>query len=135
MVEKICVYTCVMGDYESLNEWPKEVPCTAPHICFTDNPELTSDTWEIRHVTPIFPMDTVRSQRHIKILAHEYLPEFTASVYIDNTVRLRLSAENIVAQTLQDSNLAVFEHSFRGTVYDEFFCRGTTWLRRSGTDF
>jgi hypothetical protein len=86
----MCVYTCLIGEYEELNELSDNFYCSVPHICFTDSTALKSDTWEIRLITPIFPMDTVRSQRHVKILSHEYLSEFTTSLYMDSSIRLHM---------------------------------------------
>ncbi len=60
------------------------------------------------------------SQRHIKILAHEYVSEFTASLYIDNTLRLDAPEGATITQMLQKANIAVMQHSFRESVYDEF---------------
>ncbi len=65
-------------------------------------------------------MDRVRSQRRVKVLAHEYLPEFSCSLYVDNTVRLKASAEMLIQRFLEQTDIAVPTHSFRASVYDEF---------------
>src|SRR5688572_10939275 len=57
-----CVYTTLIGGYEPLNEQPVAASSRVPFVCLTDDPNLASDTWQIRHVTPLFGMDPVRSQ-------------------------------------------------------------------------
>lgn len=127
--QKNCVYTCLIGNYEKLNELRTAADSQIPRFCFTDNELLTSETWTIRLVSPAFPMDSVRSQRRIKILAHEYLPDFEASLYVDNTVGLKVTPESLFEQYFQNVDIAVPRHSFRETVQDEFLA-----VARDGLD-
>jgi hypothetical protein len=114
-----CVYTVLTGGYETLNEQPAAAGRDVPFICLTDDPDLRSDTWEIRRFRPIFPDDPVRSQRAAKMLAHRVLPEFDASLYIDNAVLLRVPPEQIFALA-PDAGFALVAHSFRASLLDEF---------------
>ena len=68
-----CVYTCLIGDYERLNEQPVAANSSLDFVCFTDAPGLTSESWRIVPVIPTFPLDHVRSQRLLKILPEEIL--------------------------------------------------------------
>lgn len=115
-----CVYTVLLGQYEELNEQPVSISSSIPFICLTDDPELTSETWQIRLVSPVFAMDEIRSQRDIKLRPHVYLPEFSASLYIDNSVLLKDIPENIIEQYGLESGICLPEHSFRNTVLNEF---------------
>lgn len=115
-----CVYTVLLGGYEKLNEQPMASRSGIPFICLTDDPALRSGSWQIRLVRPQFPGDPVRSQRMMKILAHEMLPEFDASLYIDNTVVLSAPPETIFARYLAQAPIALFAHSFRDRLGDEF---------------
>lgn len=117
---QICVYTCLVGNSEALNEQPTAAQSRLPFICFTDNPGLRSETWQVRVVPRLFAMDPVRSQRQIKILPHKYLPEFDASLYIDNSVLLRQPPEALVEKYFPASGFCILEHSYRATVDDEF---------------
>lgn len=85
---RVCLYTVLTGNYESLNEQPTFKGSRVPCYCLTDNPDLTSDSWEIRQISPILPMDLVRSQRDAKIQPQHYLPDVDISIYIDNSVIL-----------------------------------------------
>lgn len=118
--QRACIYTCVMGGYETLNELDENASSEYPRYCFTDDPSLTSDTWTVRLIERAFPMDSVRSQRRVKIMAHEYLPEFDVSLYIDNSVALKVNPEEILEAYLDDVDMAVPSHSFHSCVLDEF---------------
>jgi hypothetical protein len=115
-----CVYTVLLGQYEQLNEQPVAQRSDWPFICFTDDPHLTSETWQIRLLEPLFPADLPRSQRQIKLLAHRFLPEYDVSLYIDNSVLLKVPPEEMLARWPLSSGLALCSHSFRATVLDEF---------------
>lgn len=115
-----CVYTTLIGDYEKLIEQPLAASSSLPFICLTDDPNLRSGTWQIRHVKPLFGMDPIRSQRALKLRPHEHLPSFEASLYIDNAVLLKIKPEQLIDRSLADSGFCLPEHSFRETLLDEF---------------
>ena len=116
-----CAYTVLLGGYERLTEQPVARHSGVDFLCFTDDPTLESETWSIRQLTPLFPGDKVRSQRQAKIQAHAILPEYDVSLYLDNSVLLRRTPEEILEALLpEDALLAIAAHSFRQTVIDEF---------------
>jgi FkbM family methyltransferase len=115
-----CVYTVMLGRYERLNEQPVAARSDIPFLCLTDDPDLRSDTWQLRLVTPLFGTDHVRSQRTLKLRPHIYLPDFDASLYIDNTVLLSEPPERVFETFENQPGFALAAHSFRETVLDEF---------------
>jgi len=115
-----CVYTVLTGGYERLNEQPAARDSNIPFICLTDDPALHSDTYEIRGLRRMFPSDPIRSQRGPKLLPHLYLPEFDASIYIDNSVRLLAPPERLFEAADPDAGLSLPAHSFRDTLLGEF---------------
>lgn len=114
------VCTVLLADYEPLGAQPVAAGSDLPFICFTDDPELTSDCWEIRTIDPAFPRDAVRSARRVKALLHEYAPEFTETLFIDNAITLRARPEDILDAALADHDLAFVRHSYRESVAEEF---------------
>ena len=119
--ERVCAYTVLLGGYERLTEQPVARRSGVDFLCFTDDATLESETWSIRKLTPLLPGDPVRSQRQAKIQAHAILPEYGVSLYLDNSVLLRRTPEEILAALLpEDALLALAAHSFRQTVGDEF---------------
>ena len=116
----LCVFTALLGGYEQLNEQPMAARSNIPFICLTDDPELRSDTWQIRLVSPAFAMDPTRSQRDLKLRPHVHLPEFDASLYIDNAVLLVQPPEDVFSRYSPSEGFWLARHSFRGSVREEF---------------
>ena len=83
---KIVVYTVIMGDYDYLKN-PEYIMENCDYICFTNNPNLKSDIWQIRYDADT-QLDNTKWQRRHKVMVHEYLPEYDWSVYIDGNVRI-----------------------------------------------
>jgi FkbM family methyltransferase len=125
-LKRACVYTCLIGAYENLNEQPTAANSKLPFVCLTDDDSFQSDTWRPIKVELAFPSDPVRSQRLLKLLPHRFLPEFDVSLYIDNTVLLTEKPEAVLERYLSSSNFALPTHSFRNTVADEFV-QADTW--------
>ncbi len=114
------VYTAVMGGYEALREQPIAASSTVDFLCFTDDPSLVSDSWDVRLVEPAFPYDLVRSARTIKIAGHSLLKDYDESIWVDNRVQLERDPAEILAETLDGVDVFVFLHSFRDLLVDEF---------------
>ena len=114
------VFTALLGQTESLLEQKTSKKSGLRFICFTDNYELESDTWEIFPIEPLFPADPRRSQRAIKIRGHHALDEFEQWLYIDNTVRLKVNPEQILNEWLSNADWAAISHDANSTVWREF---------------
>ncbi|PZE73434.1 glycosyltransferase domain-containing protein [Curtobacterium sp. MCBD17_019] len=114
------VYTALLGGYEALREQPTALRSGIPYICFTDDPELTSSTWHVEQVTPLFPHDPTRSSRELKTGGHPLLADFDETLWIDNRVELTVDASDVLDVWLKDSDLTMMEHSFRERLIDEF---------------
>ncbi len=115
------VYTVLFGKYENINERPHFDNSTTRYICFTDDTELRSNSWEIIQCTPRFPNDPSRSSRYIKMLGHRMLPFHTRSLYIDNSVLLKVDGKIILDSWLVDAHVAMMKHYRRKSVKAEFF--------------
>jgi hypothetical protein len=118
--DRFCVYTALIGAYEPLNEQPTAAKSRIRFICLTDDPDLRGESWEMRYVSPIFEMDPIRSQREFKIRPHVHLPDFDASLYIDNSVLLKEPPESLFEAFHNGSGICLPEHSYRHTLLDEF---------------
>ncbi len=120
-MKKDVVFTALFGGYETLNELEILKHPNTRYICFTDDPTMTSETWEIFLVAPTTKANPSRASREIKMLGHKYFPEGTRSLYIDNTVRLRVDGAKVLDNWLQGCDVAFMLHAFRKTVRGEFF--------------
>lgn len=114
------IYTAMMGNYEALQEQPQAANSGIPLICLTDNPDLTSETWQIVHVQPRFPVDHVRSARALKIMGHPAVDGADQTLWIDNRVVLTGDPHATFDGLLGEADLGCCDHSFRDTVLDEF---------------
>jgi Protein of unknown function (DUF616) len=113
------VYTCLFGHSELFNDFEYQRD-GIDFICFTDDPELRSDFWKIELV-PRKALDPARAAKKIKALPHVYLAQYDHSLYVDNTVRLKVSPKRMFEEYLAPatSPLVCFRHPERDCVYDE----------------
>jgi hypothetical protein len=118
--KRLCVFTVLTGGYEPLNEQPAARHSDVAFICLTDDPALTSETWEIRRFIPIFPGDPIRSARTVKLRPFDHLPEFDQSLYIDNSVLLRGTPELLFEAADLSSGLCLPLHGFYASLLDKF---------------
>ena len=114
------VYTALLGRYEALAEQPVATASAVPFICFTDDPDLRSDTWDVRQVTPAFDLDPVRSARTLKITGHPDLAAYDETLWIDARVRLTVDPALVLDAWLDGTDLATARHSYRPDVVTEF---------------
>lgn len=114
------VFTALMGPHEHLTEQKVATSSAVTFICFTDDPDLTSTTWTIVRTTPLFPNDSRRSQRDIKIRGHQMLESFDQWLYIDNTVKLATDPDKLFDSWLDGSDWTQFHHDSYDTTWKDF---------------
>jgi len=114
------VYTSLFGYSERFNDFSYDRDGDIDFICFTDDPDLKSSFWTIRHVERGM-LDPARACKRFKALPHRFLPEYDWSLYIDNVVRLKQQPRLIFDQYLSESPspLVLYRHPERDCVYDE----------------
>ena len=115
------VFTALFGRYETLNELEILMNPETRYVCFTDDSSLRSKTWEIIVVESKIQRDASRASREIKMLGHNHFPEGTRSLYVDNTVRLKVDGAVVMDAWLKESNIAFMRHYSRKTLRGEFF--------------
>lgn len=120
LFSKPVVFTCLFGNYETLNEQPVAKASRVPFVCFTDRPDLAPETWTTRIVEPL-ALDPARESRRVKILPHLFLGDFTESIYLDATCILKKTPEELLSTYLPSGspNFVCLRHPFRDCVYDE----------------
>jgi hypothetical protein len=107
--EKIVVYTAIFGRKDLLIE-PRVAPPGMDFVCFTDQ-DFNSRTWKIRKIPPPVSGDMTRSARRVKILAHEYLPEYSISMWVDGNIALLKDPRELIEKYLTKADIAVVDHS------------------------
>jgi hypothetical protein len=120
MPNRLAHYTVLFGGYETLVEVQKVDP-SVDYFCFTDDPNLTSDTWQIVLVERTMPEDAIRSQRMLKILGHPVLKDYDFWLYTDNCFQLKTRSSDFATLLLGDgADVGMIDHSYRDTVQDEY---------------
>lgn len=116
---RLVVYTVLCGWSERFNDFHYDRD-DIDFVCFTDDPDLRSDFWRVVHLSPSL-LDAPRRAKKIKHLPHKFLSEYDWSLYIDNTVRLKMRPKKILEDFLatSPSPLVCFQHPERSCVYDE----------------
>lgn len=108
------VYTVITGGYDTVKTFPKAEGWD--YILFTDDRELKSDFWQVRHIDK--SDNPVKQQRDIKIRPHHYLPEYYLTCYIDASHTLTKDLNEFV-RTFYKGGMLVAKHNSRNCVYQE----------------
>ena len=113
------VYTCLFGDYEPLRNPFRPEFRGFRKICFTDNPDLRSEGWEIRYC-PKSSLDAARESRRYKLMPQCFLPECTWSLYVDNSISFLKSPMHLFEYAVSNGkDMYCFAHELRDCIYDE----------------
>ena len=125
--DELIIYTVLIGTNEVINSQPFIKNSKYRHVCLTDNKNLKSKDWEIIIVEPVFPQDSNRSQRLLKLRPNLIFPEYKYSLYFDNTIVFKVKVEEFLDQISRDQNhkdndpfLLVPFHSYRKDLLSEF---------------
>jgi hypothetical protein len=112
---KIEVITSITNGKDKLRE--DQVTGDAKFICYSDDPNLKSDVWEIRPAYDKFK-DPRRNSRIHKILIHKY-SEADITIWVDGTMRFVIPPEEVVEKYLEGYDMFMFKHGARDCIYDE----------------
>lgn len=120
--KKICVYTCITGNYDDLKEIDKNVfEKNIDYYCFTNNKNIKSDTWNIIFISDD-SLDDHMLSRKIKILGHEKINKnYDISVWIDGSIKLNKKITEFLQNecNLEKNDICCFKHSTRNCIYEE----------------
>ena len=114
---KICVYTCITGDYDSIEEI-REPEKGIDYYCFTNNPSLSSKTWKIIQIKDN-SLDNCRLARRTKILGHKILDKYDVAVWTDANIIWQKPISEFVKQFHKSDTLSISAHHARTNVKDE----------------
>ncbi len=113
------VYSCLFGHSEKFLNHEYEHDGSIDFVLFTDDPEIKSDFWTTI-VVPRNLLDPARQSKGFKHEPHLFLQEYDCSLYLDNTVRLKLSVEKIFENFDKSHySISLFTHPDRNCVYLE----------------
>lgn len=114
---KCVVYTAITGGYDNLVD-PEYIDPDFDYICFTDDPNLKSNVWEIR-LMDYEDNNLVRKARRYKILPHIYLSDYDYSFWIDGGMKIIGNLRDYVNDYLKETSMLVIQHIRRNCIYEE----------------
>jgi hypothetical protein len=123
---KKVVYTAITGDYEDLKT-PLHYTSGWDYICFTDDPNLKSDFWQIRYceekaLAEIGALRTDNPRRlssFFKMKPHLLLPSYDESLWVDGSFYIIGNIDEYVGMYLKDADMLCIVHPQRDCIYDE----------------
>ncbi len=122
--QRLVIYTALIGAKEPLANPLARLPAGAStdldldFVCITDNPQLQSPVWRFmpigaRHLPP------EKLSRRPKALPHEYFPDDTFSLYVDNTVSFKRLPQASDLDTNRPQLFRAFQHGGRHNPAEE----------------
>ena len=115
---KKVVYTAIFGNYDHLKT-PEYINPDWDYVCFTDNREVKSDIFTVKHVSPLFA-NTTKNARMIKLLSHLFLINYDYSLWVDGSVKIRgRNINEVIDNNLAENYISLHRHVIRGCVYEE----------------
>ena len=113
---ELVVYTAFTGAYDSLKE-PEFIDDNTRYVCFTQNPDLKSDMWEIIQMEDS-TLDDNRIAKQYKVFPNRYFPDNKYSFWIDGSFKLVGSIREYVYKYINSSMLTVV-HPETDCIFDE----------------
>lgn len=120
MKKKICVYTCITGDYDTIHEIENK-ESGVDYLLFTNNKTLKSNTWNIIYIEDEH-LDNQRLSRKIKMLGDPIIDEnYDVSLWMDASVVFKTSIKEFIKKYYNPKKapFSSFRHHARNCIYEE----------------
>ena len=117
---KIAVYTCIIGDYDQLQE-PQFKPGNVDYILATDAPHPSTGAWkgiDVRAIKDVPALDNSRISRYVKLHPHLFLNDYDYSIYIDGNIKTVGDMRYLIPLLNRHGLVANLHHS-RNCIYEE----------------
>lgn len=111
MSKKRVIYTAIINNYDTLKE-PRIITPGWEYICFTNNPELKSDTWNILYNEDL---NTIKKVRSIKILSPI---KYDECIWVDGSILINCNLTAFVEKYCKD-DFVLLQHPHRNCIYQE----------------
>lgn len=118
--KKIVVYTCIVGNYDSIKE-PFFINPEIDYIIFTDQDVPKSSAWKKIDITKFkeyYAMSPTLFNRLVKMKPHLFLKEYDYSIYIDGTITV-ISDMAPIIEKMDGKIIGVHKHAYRDCIYME----------------
>lgn len=114
---KICVYTCITGEYDNLKDINKEKGID--YYCFTNNKNVKSNTWNVIYIEDK-ELSNVLLARKTKILGNDIVNDYDIALWMDAAVSFTKPIREFINYYLNDDDKFVaFKHGERNNIHEE----------------
>lgn len=114
---KICVYTCITGNYDNLKDIKKENGID--YYCFTNNRNIKSSAWNVIYIEDK-SLSNVLLARKTKILGNDIVNSYDIALWMDGAVSFNKPIKDFINYYLKDKdNFVAFKHGERNNIHDE----------------
>ena len=121
MKERICVYTCITGNYDNLQEIENKEK-GIDYYCFTNNKSIKSNTWKIIYIEDE-KLSSVKLARKIKILRHPIINEnYDIILWMDGAVAFNKKIKDYYYYRYCKSNIKFRKCKIYAVLYAHFSC-------------
>ena len=117
---KRVVYTAIFANYDNLLEIDRKyIEPEIDYLCFTDNRQLRSSTYQIKYLPPS-PLGPIYLNRNVKINVCDFLPSYQESIYIDGNQKVQGKLSPLFEYIKAPNRcFAAFQHSTDSCLFDE----------------
>ena len=118
---KICVFTCITGNYDKVKEIEKDnLKEGIDFICYTNNKKVKSKTWKVIYIEDE-SLSNVQLARKIKILGTEELKKYDVTLWMDGDIQWKTPIKSFIKKyvDLDKYDVVGFKHFERKSINEE----------------
>ena len=115
-VRKVCVYTSLFGNCDTLQPVYTGSE-NIDFICFTDQ-AISPEGWKVINCKAVYPSSNLCAKEY-KILAHKFLEEYDASLYLDASTVIFNDISLLINDFIVNEKFVMYKHPERNCVYEE----------------
>ena len=117
-MNKNVIYTAIIGNYDNLHD-PVIVTEGWDYICFTDNKNMKSDIWQIKHIEKDTELSDRKNARKYKILYHLFVGEYNNTIYVPGLNVIKVDLNDVISLLKPEYDMVALGHPRRKCIYDE----------------
>lgn len=117
---QIAIYTCIVGDYDQINE-PQFISNDCDYYIISDRKPVKETAFQYLDIDAYVPetlVDNTRKNRYVKINVHKIFPQYKYSIYIDGNLIIK-SDMRVCLENLPRTRTAVAGESYWDNIYIE----------------
>ena len=116
--EKICVYSCITGDYDNVLEIEREEGID--YYLFTNNKKIKSNSWKVIYIEDD-SLSNVLLARKTKILGHPIVNDnYDIALWMDGAVSFNTKIKDFIDHFMKNDDVFVaFRHGERNSIKEE----------------